>query len=307
MSNPRPSSSKSRQRPPLHLLSERHRSILRGSIALPPLTLGLGPRIVVCELQPDLSRVFALARQALPDVLLAASGHDDIAEVEESLSDQIRLLVLAEDRDLEVVVVRRVVDVEADFRVPVRQQAQSQQGSLSSQWLNNFPNIENIPLRRLPAPLVNRRLLRLLAQARGAIGILLAHRLPVGQVLGPVADHDQGADLRPVDTHVGVDARGVRDLLLFGGGHRSAGRAASGLPKCTHCSCTLSARRRAGGRGETATACCGEGCCLEGVGGVRAAGWVPGARRQALAVEVHGYLLESSWAKVLLAAGWAVF
>lgn len=78
---------------------------------------------------------------------------------------------------------------------------------------------ENLPPGRLPTSLVNRRLLRFLAQACGAVGILLAHGLSVGQVLRAVTHHDQGANLGSIDSHIGVDARSVRDLLLLFGGH----------------------------------------------------------------------------------------
>lgn len=83
--------------------------------------------------------------------------------------------------------------------------------------------LNNIPFWRLTTPLIDRRLLRFLAQASGTIRILLAHRLPVRQILRSVAYHDQRANLRPVDAHVGVDARGVRDLLLLPGSHGGRG------------------------------------------------------------------------------------
>lgn len=67
-----------------------------------------------------------------------------------------------------------------------------------------------LPSGRLAAALVRLRLLRFLAEAGGAVGVLLAHGLAVGQVLGAVDDGHEGADLRAVDGHVRVDAIGVR-------------------------------------------------------------------------------------------------
>lgn len=38
---------------------------------------------------------------------------------------------------------------------------------------------------------------------------MLAHGLPIGQVLGPVDDDDQRTNLRTIDGHVGEDASRV--------------------------------------------------------------------------------------------------
>jgi hypothetical protein len=71
--------------------------------------LSLGSGVIVGELQTDLSSVLALAVQAVPVVALAAAGTDDGIEVDPCLSDQFRLLVVVENRDLEAVVVGRIV------------------------------------------------------------------------------------------------------------------------------------------------------------------------------------------------------
>ena len=78
----------------------------------------------------------------------------------------------------------------------------------------------DIPLWRLPTPLVNIGLLGFLAQACGAVWVLFAHSLSVRKVLCAVAHHHQRANLRPVDSHIGVYSCSVGNLLLLSGGHR---------------------------------------------------------------------------------------
>lgn len=113
--------SRSRQRPSLDLRLGHDRTIFRGSNTLCPLpSLRLRSRIVVCELQSDLPSVFPFASQALPNVILAASRNDDVAQIKESLANQFCLLVLCEDRKLQVVVIRGVVNGEAQFGIPAR-------------------------------------------------------------------------------------------------------------------------------------------------------------------------------------------
>lgn len=63
---------------------------------------------------------------------------------------------------------------------------------------------QHSPLGRLPAALVRLRLLRLLAQSRRAIRVLLAHCALVRQVARAVHNHNEGANDRPVDRHVGI-------------------------------------------------------------------------------------------------------
>lgn len=152
--------------------------------------LGLRPRVVVCQLEPYLTRILSLAVQALPDIALPTTRHNDICQANPRLTHKIRALVLAEDTDLEVVVVRAVVDGESELLVPF--------GSLS-------------------ASLVRLRLLRFLAEACSTVGTLLAHRLAVGKVLRSVDNDDQRAYLWTIDGHVGEDAGGV--LLAIGTAH----------------------------------------------------------------------------------------
>jgi hypothetical protein len=98
-----------------------------GSLALrlrrlpPPLWLGLlslRARVVVRDLHADLAGVLALAGEAEPLVALAAARRDNGREVRPGLANQLRLLVVVEDRHLQAVVVGRVVDGEAQLLVP---------------------------------------------------------------------------------------------------------------------------------------------------------------------------------------------
>lgn len=81
--------------------------------------VGLGARVIVGDFDSDLTSVFALAGQVLPEVVLAAAWNDDVAQVNPGLPNQLGFLVVVEDGHLELVVVRRVVDDKADFLVPV--------------------------------------------------------------------------------------------------------------------------------------------------------------------------------------------
>lgn len=81
--------------------------------------LWLWPGVVVCELNSQLSGVFALAVQPLPEIALASARHQNLIQVDQCLANQIcRLLVLAEDGNLERMVVKRVVDSEPKFLIP---------------------------------------------------------------------------------------------------------------------------------------------------------------------------------------------
>lgn len=75
--------------------------------------LRLWSAIVVCDLDSNLTRIFALAGQVLPDVVLSSTRNNDVLQVNPCFADEIRLLVISEDRDLELVVVGRVVNRKA--------------------------------------------------------------------------------------------------------------------------------------------------------------------------------------------------
>ena len=93
-------------------------TIDRAHAADPSLVLGLWPRVVVCQLQIDLARVFALEVESMPPVVFASSWYADFGKMDVSLADQIRLLVIVKDGEFEIVVVGRVVYCESKFLVP---------------------------------------------------------------------------------------------------------------------------------------------------------------------------------------------
>lgn len=87
--------------------------------------LGLGGRllwlwssVVVGELDTDLTSILALASQVVPQVILAAARHNNVTQVDPCLSYQVGLLIVVEDRNLELVVVWGVVDSETNLLVP---------------------------------------------------------------------------------------------------------------------------------------------------------------------------------------------
>lgn len=82
--------------------------------------LWLGPRIVECDLYADFSSIFAFAGQLMPYVRLSSARDDGITEVNPCFSDQFRLLVVVENRHLQLVVVWRVVHVKPELLVPVQ-------------------------------------------------------------------------------------------------------------------------------------------------------------------------------------------
>lgn len=67
-----------------------------------------------------------------------------------------------------------------------------------------------VPSRSLPASLVGFRLLCFLSKTSSAIGVLLAHRLPIWQVLPSIDDQDQRPNLWAIHRHVCEEAGGMR-------------------------------------------------------------------------------------------------
>jgi hypothetical protein len=92
------------------------------SYALSPRSrfLNLGSRVVVCQLDPDFSRVFFPALQLLPFVALAATRNYDLCQVDKGISDEIGFLVVVENRELEAVVIGSVEDLEPQLLIPGR-------------------------------------------------------------------------------------------------------------------------------------------------------------------------------------------
>jgi hypothetical protein len=67
--------------------------------------LGLWASIVVGQLQPCLSSIFALAIETVPGITLASTGYNDFGQADPSFANEFRLFIVVEDGHLEVVVV----------------------------------------------------------------------------------------------------------------------------------------------------------------------------------------------------------
>lgn len=80
--------------------------------------LGLWTSVVVGELDADLTSILALASQVVPQVILAAARDNNVTQVDPCLSYQVGLLIVVEDRNLELVVVWGVVNSETNLLVP---------------------------------------------------------------------------------------------------------------------------------------------------------------------------------------------
>ena len=161
----------------------------------------------------------------MPLIALSAARDNDVAQVNPGLSDQLSLLVVIKHRHFQLVVIRGVVDNESELLVPVENNTRLA-FSLSSKCR---PDVDaDLPLWCLSTTDVSGCLLCLFPQTRSAVGILLPNGLPVGQVLRPINNKDQRADLRAIDRHVRKDARGVHPVERVGfrfGGH----------PECRSC------------------------------------------------------------------------
>lgn len=118
-----------RQRAPFHrLLALGRRALMLGAHGLPcsgGRLVGFGARIVVSDLESNLPRILAAAGQSLPYVVLASSSNDDALEIDPSLSDEVRLLVVGEDGDLELIIIGRVVHCKSQLLVPAETQSAS--------------------------------------------------------------------------------------------------------------------------------------------------------------------------------------
>lgn len=81
--------------------------------------LWLWSTIVVGDFDSNLAGILPSACQVLPNVFLSAARNNNVLEVDPRLADEISLFIICENRDLELVVVGRVVDRKAQLLVPV--------------------------------------------------------------------------------------------------------------------------------------------------------------------------------------------
>lgn len=87
--------------------------------------VGFGARVVERDLESDFPRILAAACQSLPYVVLASSSNNDALEIDPSLANEIRLLVVSEDGDLELVVVGRIMHCKSQLLVPTETKSAS--------------------------------------------------------------------------------------------------------------------------------------------------------------------------------------
>lgn len=121
----------------------------------------------------------------MPEIVLATSLDNDVPKVNPGLPNQVCFLVVVEDRNLELVVVWRIVDSESKLLVP---------------------------LGRLASSYIGRRLFGLFAETGSTVRVLLSNGLAIGQVLGAVDNGDKGADEGSISAEVGEDAGGVHPI-----------------------------------------------------------------------------------------------
>ena len=80
----------------------------------------LWTRIVVCNFDPDLSCIFALTTQGMPNIILSSTRNDHLLQIDPSLANNLSLLVIVEYRNFELIVVGRVVDCKPELLVPAK-------------------------------------------------------------------------------------------------------------------------------------------------------------------------------------------
>jgi hypothetical protein len=84
--------------------------------------LGFRSAVIVCDLDSNLASILSPAGKVLPNVLLSTAGYDDVLQVDPCLANEIRLLVVGENRNLKLVVIRGVVNGEAKLLIPTQRQ-----------------------------------------------------------------------------------------------------------------------------------------------------------------------------------------
>ena len=79
----------------------------------------LRPCVIVCELHPDFTGIFALELQLMPEIVLSATRHNNLLQVDPGFPDEVGLLVIVEDGALQLVVVWGFMNSESDLLIPL--------------------------------------------------------------------------------------------------------------------------------------------------------------------------------------------
>lgn len=80
--------------------------------------LVLGPSVVVSHLDTDVACVPSSVLQRMPLVALAASGNNEVFQIDPGLADQVGSLIIVEHRDFQAEVIWGFVDCKSKFLVP---------------------------------------------------------------------------------------------------------------------------------------------------------------------------------------------
>ena len=76
------------------------------------------PNVIVRKLDSNITGVSPFTIQVLPKIIPTASPHDDIFQRQPTLANQLGPSIIVEDRYLQPIVVRRVMNGETEFLVP---------------------------------------------------------------------------------------------------------------------------------------------------------------------------------------------
>lgn len=165
--------------------------------------LVLGSGVIVSHLDANVTGIPSAVLQRMPRITLAATGDDEVFQIDPGLADQVGSLIIVEHRDFQTEVIGGFVDCETKFLIPGRDppSAMNEKRREASEGI--------LPFRGLTTSQVCFCFLGFFAESCSAVRVLFPHRLPIGEVLCAVDDGDQRADGRTVDGHVGEDARGV--------------------------------------------------------------------------------------------------
>jgi hypothetical protein len=74
--------------------------------------------VIISYFKAQLASILPLVIELVPLIALAAARDDNGSEVNPCLADQLCPLVVVEDRHLDLIIVRRVVDGKTEFLVP---------------------------------------------------------------------------------------------------------------------------------------------------------------------------------------------